>query len=224
MQNREFNITSYSFLVSAFLILVWPLSIILIFTPQINNPDQPAVNLITRIYLPTVLFQILVFISILLTLKKEDSHVSSTGFDRFKYIYLAYALIFILLSSVLLMLVSTLLADSGIFDFIKARAITPESKLEIIVWIVLSAVVAIVEELAYRGYLLTRMTRLFKSKYAAVIVSTLAFAMGHFYQGLGGVILIFVYGLMFAGLFLYTRSLWPCIIAHFIHNVIAPFI
>ena len=224
MPNREFRITSYSYLLSAFLVVVWPLSIILCFTPGLNRSDPTAVNLITRYYLPTILFQMLVFIAVYLTVKKEDSLLSSAGFNGFRYIYLAHSLIFIVISVVILIAASSLFTNSGPADFMRSGIVTPGSYLEYSIWILLSAVVAIVEEFAYRGYLLTRLSGMFKSRTAAVLLATLAFALGHFYQGLGGVILIFVYGLMFAGLFLYTRSVWPCIIAHFIHNVIAPFI
>lgn len=85
--------------------------------------------------------------------------------------------------------------------------------------------VAVTEEITFRGYLLSRITRLAGGRvWIAVFVSSAAFASGHLYQGLGGFALIFVYGLLFAGLVLYSRSLYPAIIAHFLQDVSVLFV
>jgi hypothetical protein len=57
-----------------------------------------------------------------------------------------------------------------------------------------------------------------------VVVSSLTFGILHAYQSLPGAIILSVYGLMFALLYIRTRSLWPCIIAHFFHDFTALFI
>ena len=221
---REFKITSFSYLLLFFLLVIWPLSIIIFLSPALSNLEQPVTNLIIRFYLPTLIFQMIVFCALSMIIKKENSHIASVGFDKFKYIYISYALIFLLVAGILLKLFSELINRLEIADFVKPEIMSPRSWYEIAVWIILSAVVAIVEESAYRGYLITRLTKLFKSRIAAMLIASLAFSAGHFYQGYGGVLLIFAYGVLFAGLFLYTRSIWPGILAHFIHNIIAPFI
>jgi len=220
----EFKITSYSYLLLFFLVIIWPLSIIILFTPALSDLNQPLTNLIIRFYLPTIIFQMMVFSALLLIIKRENSHVLSIGFGKFKYIHFAYSLIFLVAAGILLKLASYLITHMGITDFVHPEIITPKSWFEMAVWVVMSAVVAIVEETTYRGYLISRLTKLFKSKIAAVLIASLAFSAGHFYQGYGGALLIFIYGVLFAGLFLYSRSIWPGILAHFIHNIIAPFI
>ena len=93
-------------------------------------------------------------------------------------------------------------------------------------WLALSVTAAVCEEVAFRGYIITRIRGLFPKGgwIPAVLLSTAAFAAGHGYQGAAGLILLFVYGLMFCGLYLYTGSLWPAIIAHFIQDFSAIFL
>ena len=50
------------------------------------------------------------------------------------------------------------------------------------------------------------------------ILSSVVFGACHAYQGLPGFILISVYGLLFALLYIRTGSLWPCVIAHFFQD------
>lgn len=75
------------------------------------------------------------------------------------------------------------------------------------------------EEMAYRGYVLNRAAALghySSSAYGvAMIVVSLLFGIGHFYQGLAGVIGSTVSGLFFGFLYLKAgRNLWLPILAH----------
>ncbi len=65
----------------------------------------------------------------------------------------------------------------------------------------------------------------FKSWTVPVIISSVAFGACHYsYQGLPGLILITVYGLLLALLFVRTGRLWPCIVAHFFQDFLAMFV
>ena len=75
------------------------------------------------------------------------------------------------------------------------------------------------EEMAYRGYVLERAAALGDHAPAAytsaVVVVSLLFGLGHFYQGLAGVIGSSVSGLFFGVLYLVgRRNLWLPILAH----------
>lgn len=75
------------------------------------------------------------------------------------------------------------------------------------------------EEMAYRGYVLDRAAALGRYSavaYAvAVVVVSLLFGLGHFYQGLSGMIGSTVSGLLFGLLYLKSgRNLWLPILAH----------
>jgi len=85
---------------------------------------------------------------------------------------------------------------------------------------------AFFEELLWRGYLMNRLVDLqgkeTKLTWAiSLVASAIIFGLGHTYQGLGGVIKITVYGLLFGASFLgVRRNLWPVIIAHALVNTI----
>jgi membrane protease YdiL (CAAX protease family) len=75
------------------------------------------------------------------------------------------------------------------------------------------------EELVYRGYLLNRVADLGGGSRAAWAVSyvviSVAFGLGHWYQGPSGVIDSTLTGLALGGIYLALgRSLWPVILAH----------
>ncbi len=78
---------------------------------------------------------------------------------------------------------------------------------------------AFAEEIIFRGFLLNRIAEILGKTWgawlAAVFCQAVIFAIGHAYQGIGGMLRIGV-GAIFSGLFflLFRRSLWPLIIAH----------
>ena len=79
---------------------------------------------------------------------------------------------------------------------------------------------AFLEELLWRGYLMNRLVDLQgkETKLAwviALVASAIIFGLAHTYQGLGGVIKIATFGLLFGAAFLTVRrNLWLVIIAH----------
>jgi len=82
------------------------------------------------------------------------------------------------------------------------------------------------EEMAYRGYVLERAAALGRHSPAAYVVAlvvvSLLFGLGHFYQGPAGVIGSTVSGLCFGGLYLGSgRNLWLPILAHGLTDTIA---
>jgi hypothetical protein len=83
---------------------------------------------------------------------------------------------------------------------------------------------AVGEETAYRGYLLTRLTDVLGSARvglsAAVLGSSLLFALAHTEQGIVGMALTFVDALLFAGLRLWYGSLWAPVLAHGMNNTL----
>lgn len=70
------------------------------------------------------------------------------------------------------------------------------------------------EELLVRGFLMNRFSRLYGTG-AALALQALVFALGHTYQGLGGVIALFAVGVVLGWFYLRAgRNLWPVIAAH----------
>lgn len=70
------------------------------------------------------------------------------------------------------------------------------------------------EELIARGFLLDRFSRLFGTS-MAVVAQAAVFGLAHSYQGLTGVVTIFVLALVFGAVYIKSgRNLWPVIAAH----------
>ena len=75
------------------------------------------------------------------------------------------------------------------------------------------------EEIAYRGYLLTRAADLGKGSptayWCAMLLVSALFGFGHYYKGPSGIVDSGIAGLILGAAYLLSgRNLWPCILAH----------
>lgn len=103
-----------------------------------------------------------------------------------------------------------------------ARKLMPATLRERRVFVLLVVTVAACEEFLYRGFALAA----FDDAFAAValsgaVLSSALFALAHLYQGTRGMVMTFVVGLLFAGARQYTGSLLPCVVAHFLADLVA---
>lgn len=83
----------------------------------------------------------------------------------------------------------------------------------------LSITAGIVEETIYRGFVIWYLT-LFMPVWAAVIISSIAFGLGHTYQGTNGVVRVAVIGLVFGAFYVLTGSIWLAIVGHAILDIL----
>jgi membrane protease YdiL (CAAX protease family) len=74
------------------------------------------------------------------------------------------------------------------------------------------------EETFFRGFLFAGISKRWGYSWG-VIVSGALFAVAH--VGSGGLVPIFILGMLLAWLYIKTGSLWPCIFAHFAYNSLA---
>lgn len=95
----------------------------------------------------------------------------------------------------------------------KIAQFLPRSVRELQNFIGVSITAGIVEEIVYRGFVLWYLTQVMPL-WAAVIVSSVAFGLGHSYQGANGATRAGLVGLAFAILYVGTGSIWLPIIAH----------
>ncbi|MDR3120501.1 MAG: CPBP family intramembrane metalloprotease, partial [Clostridiales bacterium] len=77
----------------------------------------------------------------------------------------------------------------------------------------------IAEEIAFRGFMTTRLKMRFPVWFA-VALSTLAFSAGHYTGGIGQLIGTAWTGLLFCLVFLWTKSLRASIFAHILNNAV----
>jgi membrane protease YdiL (CAAX protease family) len=107
----------------------------------------------------------------------------------------------------------------------EARALLPETKAERAGWVAVSLSAAFCEELIYRGSLPETMARLtdpFPLRWPEELswaTMSLAFGLGHLYQGARGVAGTFLLGLLLSVPTLATGSLWPAIVLHALFNL-----
>ena len=85
--------------------------------------------------------------------------------------------------------------------------------------LVLILVVAIAEETIFRGYLVTRLQAVTSSPWAAVLISSAIFSLGHGYEGPIGVVIAGVVGAVYALLFLSRKSLVAPVVLHFLQDL-----
>ncbi len=204
--------------------VIWLVSAFFIGDAQLAVAQD--LNSVTReIYLPTILLQLFVLGIVVLAMRSEDAAPRSVGLSGFSSWSPLIGVGFLIASNIVLLTIQTLILSQSPTSISDVTPLLPSTLTERLVWTLLCAVVSVSEEVTFRGYLITRLTVLFRGRlFIAVILSTLAFASGHLYQGIGGFVLIFVYGLMFAGLYLRTQSLYPGIVAHFLQDFAAMFL
>jgi membrane protease YdiL (CAAX protease family) len=94
----------------------------------------------------------------------------------------------------------------------------PETTAEKWWWLAICTTAGIGEEILYRGFLIQyfRHEPLHATLLIAVLLSCVVFGIAHTYQGVRGIFMTALLGLLFAGLFLATGSLLIPIILHFL--------
>lgn len=212
----QLNVISY--LLIGLLAVFWPLASFYFLEDQTQLAEEIS-SALWEVYLPTILLQLAVLLIVIIALRSEQSSMKDVGLKNFDRWTIPVGVMFLIGANLVLWVLQTVMLAHDPEHFSDIMSLLPESALDKIVWLLLCTVVAVSEEVTFRGYLLTRVASIAGGRlWVGVLISTLSFASGHLYQGIGGFILIFVYGLMFAALYLGTRSLWPGMIAHFLQD------
>lgn len=86
--------------------------------------------------------------------------------------------------------------------------------------VALVSVVAVAEEIVFRGYLLLRFRPLLRSTAGAVILSSAVFGLGHGYEGAAGMVSVATLGAVYALVYLWRGSLLAPIVMHFLQDLV----
>jgi membrane protease YdiL (CAAX protease family) len=100
------------------------------------------------------------------------------------------------------------------------RSVVPRTAGDWVWFVPVAATAALCEEFLYRGYALTQIAALTHSVTAGIVLSSIAFGLGHAYQGRIGMAGAAITGLMYACLFVFSGSLAPCMLAHFLQDIV----
>jgi hypothetical protein len=96
--------------------------------------------------------------------------------------------------------------------------LAPANGIEIICWGALCLIVGFSEEIVFRGYLQTQSIAVLRKLPVGVVFTAFVFGFAHGYQGIRGVVLISVYGVLFGIITLMRRNLFPGMLAHSWHD------
>jgi membrane protease YdiL (CAAX protease family) len=140
----------------------------------------------------------------------------STATPTDTYLWLFVGLAALLATSALnTLLLSTLGHGSASPTFFLPIAV--EGNTELAVKIILLAVIpAFVEELLFRGVILSALSPYCKG--VALVISAVLFGLMH--QNVGQLLFAMLSGLVLGALYLHSRSLWPCVLLHFLNNLL----
>lgn len=204
-----------------FLLIGWPLLSYLVMSQAEEEITEALVNPTIQLYLPTIIIESLIFLLIFLVLKREGENLKVVGWRNLTFQNILIGFAFLIFANLVLLIITKLF---NVTQPAEIKYLLPRNTTDRIFWTLMSLTAGIAEETGFRGYVLTKLNLFFKNWWATVIISSFFFGIGHFYQGLGGVILTGVYGLLFCLLFIWRKSLYPGIIAHFLHNASVLFI
>lgn len=154
----------------------------------------------------------------------EGTGLRGIGLQRLRLVDFAWAIAYAIVANLVLTGLAWLLNQMGYPLSEDIGLLIPKGDFGLPIWILVSFTAGFCEEMMFRGYLMTRLRLLFKTKtwVLPVLLSAVSFGACHAYQGVPGLVLITVYGIGFALLYIHTGyRIWPCIIAHVLHDLSA---
>jgi membrane protease YdiL (CAAX protease family) len=167
----------------------------------------------------TIIFQWGFFVMNLVSSHFERTGLAGLGFTKFRWLHLLQGVAFLLTANLILQGVVLLFAQFGMNMPGELGLLIPDGPYGKVLWLAVAITAGVCEETAFRGYLMTRLRLLGKTGWIIpTVVSALVFGACHAYQGWTGFWVISIYGAMFSLLFIYTRSIWPCIVAHVLQD------
>jgi len=166
-----------------------------------------------------------IFAVLFLTTYREQTGLLGISLKRMRLLDWFWAVAFLMAANLFLAGLAWLLAQVGLPMPGEIALLIPKDPVGKVVWVLVSFTAGFCEEVAFRGYLMTRLRILTKSDSWALptVVSAIAFGICHAYQGVPGFIMLTIYGAMFSWLYIRTGTLWPAIIAHSFQDLSALF-
>jgi membrane protease YdiL (CAAX protease family) len=220
--NTDFRPTVLTWVNLFLLLLVYPiLSLAGGGDKTINILENITQPMLMFLLITTVLFQWMIFVVNFGGVVTEKTGLRGLGLTKIRGVDFAWGIAFLISANVILAGLAWALAQIGLPMPGEIEMLIPTETSGKILWVVVSFTAGFCEEIAFRGYLMTRIRLLFNLPNWAipVLVSSLVFGACHAYQGWPGFIVITAYGVMFALLYIRTKSLWPCIIAHSLQDL-----
>lgn len=223
--NLNFQKSLMTYFSLVMLVIIYPVI-------TIGTTDDPTAllknlneGMLLVLLLFTIAFQWFIFGIIYLSTWLEKTFLEGIGIKKIRAVDFAWAISFLMAANLILTGLAWVLAQIGLPMPGEIALLIPKDPLGRVVWVIVSFTAGFCEETAFRGYLMTRFRLLSKVKgwVIPIIVSSVIFGACHAYQGWPGFIIISTYGIMFAVLYVRTKTLWPCVIAHSLQDLSALF-
>ena len=165
-------------------------------------------------------------ILLLLILKGEKLGLDSIGLHSRNWgKSILWGLLGVLIAGVALAILLFIFSKVGI-SFGEGAEATRYKNVSLWVIFIMVLRAGIVEEICYRGYVIQRLEKISNRWIVYFLIPLILFALFHYRQGIGGIIISFVAGAILALLYLKRRDLKANIITHFlvdfIPNVLIP--
>ena len=208
------------------------LVVIVLFAGQafLGNPLEFFANLTEPIrlifYIWTIISLWVLYGIIYLAIRLEKSDVTGIGLVKIRFIDYLRGLSILLTLFVVASFVNYWMFQLGFEVPKEVENFLPQKLPGKLLWVVMSFTAGFCEETVFRGYLMTRIRLLgnFSGWTIPVIISALLFGIPHLYQGFAGVVVISILGAIFSISYIYYKSIWPAIIAHFFLDFLNLFI
>ena len=98
--------------------------------------------------------------------------------------------------------------------------LVPEGAGEYFLALMLLLVIAVCEEVIFRGYMISRFQAITAQRALSIILATIIFSTGHAYEKLGGMIDVGLIGIIFGVVFIWRKSLVAPMVMHFLQDFI----
>ena len=150
----------------------------------------------------------------------EKKSLESIGFGKFKWRHLWMGILVFALATVALIISGIVLEANGLEPIRSLQSVLKTYSFFTLFGLFLTG--TILEEIFYRGYLIERLGVLLGRRWLAGLVSWIAFTLVHLkFFGLGPTIDVSILSAALVLLYLKEKSIWPCIVAHGINNVLS---
>ena len=214
-------------------IFIWAFGIIIPFLMGLQSDrlsDQIVFDSRSRIklYIANSIMLAIAGSSILLLWLATKRNAKTLGFTEINNKYSAVVLIIIILFFLIYLIdvlynYKSIKQKSSTPEWIKKYSFLPHKNKEIPSYLLLCACAGIFEEIIYRGFMVTYFMPTISNEFPwlAISVPAFLFSMAHYYQGWTAVVKIMVFSILFNVIFIYSGSIYPSMIIHFLIDLLS---
>ena len=162
------------------------------------------------------------FLTILMLLRKQGLHLKNIGYrGSMNLLNVGISIVFFVAGLIILTISSILLDYLGIYWSSSLELFTISNALDFVLVVFTLIITApIIEDTFYRAYSITTLKRKLRNQWIAGLLSCILFAFVHLpFWGIRGSILLFLWASLSMALFIWRKSIYPCLLMHVANNI-----